>query len=428
MKYSPGRDLLFVFLAAVIMITSGYIAIKKEGSEPEASELINLPAMVPGEKPTAKVEVFAKDIPSSLSSRRDVVELMVSFTEDYYRGIAELTEKDLTGYFLDPAGIEAQRSRCVLEMVVGMRKMQRVDLKMRFCECYLYIKSVSIRGNICVITAEETMNCRFNCCKDILSETQKIDVTFKADISEGQAKLTAYERVDEVFITVDILRKSGKYERQTAAATMEALREGFLSTAGSYINYLNGQLALFIAEGVDNPVADNPYNREAALSYAAEYALSRNPQYADYSLGGGNCANFGSQSVHAGGIPMDTAGNSRWKYFSRPLDNSASAYGRTSSWTLVSAFHRYSAQNTGYGMVAAADTNIYSLEAGDIIICKRINGEYTHIIVCAGPVYDKAGNVADLLTFSNTIDRRYYPLSAYGYCNYIAIKILGWNN
>ena len=50
------------------------------------------------------------------------------------------------------------------------------------------------------------------------------------------------------------------------------------------------------------------YNREAAVAYAKKWALGRNPAYKDYELLGGDCTNYISQSLHAGGIPFDHNG------------------------------------------------------------------------------------------------------------------------
>ena len=51
------------------------------------------------------------------------------------------------------------------------------------------------------------------------------------------------------------------------------------------------------------------YNRQLAAKYAMDWAESRNPQYKDYEKWGGDCTNFVSQCLHAGGIPFDHNGN-----------------------------------------------------------------------------------------------------------------------
>ena len=51
------------------------------------------------------------------------------------------------------------------------------------------------------------------------------------------------------------------------------------------------------------------YDRMAAVEYARKWALGRNPKFRDYEEWGGNCTNFISQCINAGGIPMDPYGN-----------------------------------------------------------------------------------------------------------------------
>lgn len=53
----------------------------------------------------------------------------------------------------------------------------------------------------------------------------------------------------------------------------------------------------------------NSYNRIAARDYAYKYWSSYNPAYTSYKGNGGDCANFVSQCLHAGGISTDAT----WK-------------------------------------------------------------------------------------------------------------------
>ncbi|MEG0014344.1 MAG: amidase domain-containing protein [Cellulosilyticaceae bacterium] len=50
----------------------------------------------------------------------------------------------------------------------------------------------------------------------------------------------------------------------------------------------------------------NIYNPALAIAYANQYAFTYNPIYPDYAdvEPGGDCANFISQCIHAGGMPM----------------------------------------------------------------------------------------------------------------------------
>lgn len=61
------------------------------------------------------------------------------------------------------------------------------------------------------------------------------------------------------------------------------------------------------------------YDRDAAVAYARQYALSYNPQYANYksstgAAGRGDCMNFVSQCLHAGGMQVECRLSSKVSY------------------------------------------------------------------------------------------------------------------
>ncbi|MCR5836289.1 MAG: amidase domain-containing protein [Lachnospiraceae bacterium] len=64
-----------------------------------------------------------------------------------------------------------------------------------------------------------------------------------------------------------------------------------------------------------SPVYASSYSSGKAAEYALKWALSRNPDY--YSYRDHDCANFVSQSLHAGNIPK----NNTWKGGRRKSDN-----------------------------------------------------------------------------------------------------------
>ena len=83
---------------------------------------------------------------------------------------------------------------------------------------------------------------------------------------------------------------------------------------------------------------NNNYNRELAREYAIKWAISSNKQYYNYINDGGDCTNFVSQVLRAGG--MDFIGSRKnatsidsWFYYSSELPN------RTSTWTSATAFN-----------------------------------------------------------------------------------------
>ncbi len=87
-----------------------------------------------------------------------------------------------------------------------------------------------------------------------------------------------------------------------------------------------------IASGIANAdsklIASNAsynYNPDAAVSYSDTYVYNYNPNYSNYNSIGGDCANFVSQCLHAGGLEMTDG----WYWYSYS--------NRSSSWSSCSS-------------------------------------------------------------------------------------------
>ena len=79
----------------------------------------------------------------------------------------------------------------------------------------------------------------------------------------------------------------------------------------------------------------------AELAYAREWWNGRNPAFADFDDLGGDCTNFVSQCIYAGGAVMNYARDVGWYY--RTLGDRAAA------WTGVMYFYRFMVTNRGAG-------------------------------------------------------------------------------
>ena len=100
------------------------------------------------------------------------------------------------------------------------------------------------------------------------------------------------------------------------------------------------------------------YDREKAVAYAHKWAYGRNPAYGDFSEMGGDCTNFVSQCLHAGGAPMNYTPTFGWFY--------ASLNNRAPAWTGVQPFYRFITTNTKagpYGWPA----ELSQLQIGDVM-------------------------------------------------------------
>lgn len=153
-----------------------------------------------------------------------------------------------------------------------------------------------------------------------------------------------------------------------------------------------------------------PYNRENAVRYALEWALSRNPAYYDFSDLGGDCTNYASQCLFAGSRQMNFTPVFGWFYLS--------ANNRTASWTGVEFFYDFLIGNEGLGPIAR-ETDRASLQRGDFVQLGRADGSFYHTPVVTG----FAGDMPLVSAHSNDVRNR--PLDDYTYARACYLHIAG---
>ena len=153
-----------------------------------------------------------------------------------------------------------------------------------------------------------------------------------------------------------------------------------------------------------------PYIRENAVAYARKYAFSQNPLFPNFAGIGGNCTNFVSQAIYAGGCVMNYTPTFGWYYIS--LEE------RSPSWAGVEYFYNFIIENAGigpFGRVATSD----ELEIGDVIQLGNNTDGFYHTLIIVG--FDGE----DPLIAAQTNDAYRRPLSTYDYDFLRYIKILG---
>ncbi|KNF07504.1 hypothetical protein CLPU_16c00600 [Gottschalkia purinilytica] len=159
-----------------------------------------------------------------------------------------------------------------------------------------------------------------------------------------------------------------------------------------------------------------PYDRKKAYLYAAKWAFSRNPEYYDFENLGGDCTNFISQALHAGGCPMNHTRDTGWYFYN--LNNRAAA------WTGVEFLYRFLMNNKGRGPIARL-CKIEELEVGDII---QLNFEddniFNHSLLVVR--IEQPINHDNIFISTHTDDRFDYQLSNYYYNDIRYIHIEGY--
>ena len=146
-----------------------------------------------------------------------------------------------------------------------------------------------------------------------------------------------------------------------------------------------------------------PYNRSAAVDYANRWAYFRNPEYYDFSELGGDCTNFASQCLLAGGAVMNFTPTFGWYYIG--LND------RSPAWTGVKYLYNFLTSNNGIGPYGH-QVDPSEIQPGDLcqLIFDGDEWQHTPVITCIGgasPNYD------NIFVAAHSYDCNCRPLSSY---------------
>lgn len=156
-----------------------------------------------------------------------------------------------------------------------------------------------------------------------------------------------------------------------------------------------------------------PYDRAAALRYAEQWALRRNPDFFDFEELGGDCTNFASQCLYAGSRVMNFAPLFGWFY--------RSAQNRTPSWTGVTYLFDFLTRSQPSAGPFGVEAEPAGLEVGDLVQLGDKTGRFYHSPVVTG------FSEGQLLVSAHSFDALNRPLESYAFDRIRGIHILGVN-
>lgn len=148
------------------------------------------------------------------------------------------------------------------------------------------------------------------------------------------------------------------------------------------------------------------YDRRAAVRYAARWALSRNPAYADFTQMGGDCTNFVSQCLYAGAPQMNPTPHTGWYYHSLA--------DRTPAWSGVRFLHRFLTRTSGPGPIGT-EIPLSALLPGDVILLHNGQKFYHALLALTSD--------PDPLVAAHTDDSYLRPLSTYAALRAVPLRI-----
>lgn len=359
---------------------------------------------------------------NNLNIDSEVHKLIVNYMNLYYQSIEELKYHDMKQLFSDEK--EAYKNETAITYLIEARKLRSFDMKLSNVKYDLNYKTYSVNNDIYKVELTENGYYNFNFMKDIRSKVYGIQNTFEIVKVNGEYKIKSYDKVQDFYVMIkNTFKDDDDYKKE-----LDNIKSNFLSKVKEEQSKLKTEYSDKNNYKITKEY-DHEYNRDEAVSYVKKYVKERNSEWAKYDDVGGNCQNYASQMLIAGGIPMDYDGDItvQWKHYSSTVNESQTKKGRSYSWTGVGYFYTYAKNNKGFGLVAQVDANYYSALKGDVVQV-GYNNEYRHTAVVVDLAKDENGNIVDLIINSNTINMENFPLQGYVYPMKRVIKILGYND
>ena len=156
------------------------------------------------------------------------------------------------------------------------------------------------------------------------------------------------------------------------------------------------------------------YNRHRATEYALAYAHKRNKAFYDFSELGGNCTNFVSQCLLAGGMIQNYDYPFGWFY--KNINN------RSPSFSGVEYLYNFLTRIDFTRGPFAKVVNIQDTQLGDIIQFKQTEPKFTHSLIITKL---NANDPTNPYVTTNSYDVENKPLNAYWFTQARALNIVG---
>ena len=352
-------------------------------------------------------------------------ELLESYALRYADTLAYMQPQDVSALYADTSSKEYIVNQTALDILTDIRSLREIDLTLEYANVNYVVDSVENKSGTVVVHLLENNTQKFRHLQQP-SYSANLYHRFTLVEKDGQWLIKEhYHEEDFYLLTIE------GWQDATGAGNKERGENARGLILADALENLNDQAQFQQGTVYTNlKVADTSYDRQRAVDYAQQWWNERNynGSYLAYDAFGGNCQNFASQCLHAGGIDMDHSGNiaNQWKFYDETLNSRQTASGRSYSWTGVDMFYSYAVASYNSGLVSLTDVDYKYAEKGDIIHVGAYY-QWRHALVITDVMKNDDGTINDIIVASNTADRWNYPLSAYIYTAPRLIHILGQN-
>lgn len=390
---------LLALLLASCMLLAGCGAPQQETTGDPTGQVQTTPA--PADDGFTALVTGQIDDPEQLATEEQR-QLLQSLMDGWYAALAAFRQPELAALFSDET--DAAMHAAALRTLTAIRQQALVDLRMQDVSYTLTVTAAEPEDEegFFRIEAEENAAMHFAATPETDSRLYAVPHIFQLEQVDGAWRIHHHEADDNPYFSLTYQEGLESDARQPQLLRAIERRQ------------LQRQETVQVTLS-----CDHPYDRAAAEDYMRQYDHQRSARWFAYDDVGGNCMNFGSQVLLAGGIPMDEEGGSKWYWHGQnDLDL---------SWINVGRFYSYARDNRGFGLVADPEANYYTGEVGDILILGP-DGGHNHTTLISGIIRNPSGEPVDYLLCSNTTNYTDFPAGAYYYTSHRLIKIYGWND
>lgn len=286
------------WLLCAAMLLAGCVAGEKNTNldEQSAAGPAGIIGMKQEEESTAETGSFLYEegLRQRLSSEQE--RLLLSYMDCYYASMARLSVVDVSGLFAGDAQLQARGNQAVWEYQIGVRSAQLTDLSLAAYRYTLTCIQIEEQEGAVRVEALEDSVQNFSAHPQVNSEVYGCHHIFTMKESAGAWKLTGHTQWNSLYIYMtgsgnDVDTPPGEFDD-----LYPLRREELLSAAEEAISRR-------ISQNTAAPElsAEHAYDRAAAVAYAHQWADGRNHLWPDYTRYGGNCQNYVSQCLLAGG-------------------------------------------------------------------------------------------------------------------------------
>ncbi|SCP97788.1 amidase domain-containing protein [Anaerobium acetethylicum] len=320
-----------------------------------------------------------------------------SFVSSYF----DVIDKSLSELSISPELKNYYKSENCLEYIsidttIQHRLLQISDLHYSDYKTTLSFEDISYDGESFNVIVDKNTDMYFNCFKGEPSSIYERHIIDIVKSENDTFRIVSDNYSDEI---KDLLKLYRNFSNTTMTNNIEKAKNILLQESKNNVALQKSELELLKNEAIDNkgklPAEEknilsgfgfHAYNRNAAQSYAYTYVLSPNSSYVNFESMGGNCTNFTSQCLRAGGIPFDEIGGHQWYYY-----NSTN---RAPAWTSANYFRTYYKNNVGSSSIKgikAVTSDFASMRLGDLVQLVS-SGTASHSMFISSPIYDNWGS------------------------------------